>query len=99
VAPQSSGLASYELQVPGRLAEAPDLGPLMAILVALLVARFLIWDRFTLRIAAAAVTAGFLWTVAADRWGGAIPTLVALVVVWLLTRAVESAAGEADSGG
>ena len=86
------GLSTYEPYRAARITEAPDLGPFVAILVALLVARFLIWDRLTLRIGAAAVVGGFLWTVAADRWGASFPTLVALAVVWLLVRAVESAA-------
>ena len=64
----------------------------MAILVALLVAPFLIWGRLTPRTAVTAVVSGLLWTVAGDRWGAPVPTLVALAVVWLLVRAVESAA-------
>jgi hypothetical protein len=84
------GVSSYEPYRAARLTEAPDLGPFVAVLVALLVARFLIWDRLTLRIAMAAVVGGLLWTVAADRWGASLPMLVALAVVWLLVRAVES---------
>jgi hypothetical protein len=82
--------------MPGRLAEAPDFGPLIAILIALLAARFLIWGRLTMRTALAAVGAGLLWSVAADRWGAPVPTLIALAVVWLLIRAVESA-GHVDT--
>lgn len=91
------GVSSYEPYRAGRLTHAPDLGPLVAIVVALLVVRFLIWGRLTPRTAATAVVAGLLWTVAADRLGAPVPTLVALAVVWLLVRAVESAARvEAD---
>jgi hypothetical protein len=86
------GVSTYEPYRAARLTEAPDLGPFVAILVALLVARFMIWDRLTPPTAATAVLGGFLWTVAADRWGAPVPTLVALAVVWLLVRAVESAA-------
>jgi hypothetical protein len=85
------GVSTYEPYRAARLTETPDLGPFVAILVALVVARFLIWDRLTPRIATTAVVGGLLWTVAADRWGASFPTLVALAVVWLLVRAVESA--------
>jgi hypothetical protein len=88
----------YEFQAPERLVGAPDLSPVVAILSALLVARFLIWGRLTPRTVAAAVAGGFLWTVAADRWGGPVPTLIALAVVWLLIRAVESATQENAEG-
>jgi hypothetical protein len=86
------GVSTYEPYRAARLTEAPDLGPFVAIVVALLVARYLICDRLTLPTAATAVVGGLLWTVAADRWGASLPTLVALAVVWLLVRAVESAA-------
>lgn len=86
------GVSTYEPYRAARLTQAPDLGPFIAIVVALLVARFLIWGPLTPRTAATAVVGGFLWTVAADRWGAPVPTLVALAVVWLLVRAVESAA-------
>jgi hypothetical protein len=86
------GVSTYEPYRAARLTQAPDLGPFIAIVVALLVARFMIWDSLTPRTAATAVVGGFLWTVAADRWGAPVPTLVALAVVWLLVRAVESAA-------
>lgn len=86
------GVSSYEPYRAARLTQAPDLGPFIAILVALLVARYLVWGRLTARIATTAVVGGFLWTVAADRWGASLPTIVALAVVWLLVRAVESAA-------
>ncbi|MGH2683098.1 MAG: hypothetical protein ACRDIX_07680 [Actinomycetota bacterium] len=42
---------------------------------------------------------GLLWAVAADRWGAPPPTLVALAVVWLLTRGVDAAAERAESEG
>jgi hypothetical protein len=86
------GVATYEPYRAARLTQAPDLGPFVSVLVALLVARFLIWGRLTPRTAAAAVVGGLLWTVAADRWGTPLPALVALAVVWMLVRAVESAA-------
>jgi hypothetical protein len=86
------GVSTYEPYRAARLTQAPDLGPFIAIVVALLVARFMIWGSLTPRTAATAVVGGFLWTVAADRWGAPVPTLVALAVVWLLVRAVESAA-------
>lgn len=89
--PEAYGIGSYELQMPGRLTEGPDLGPLIAILIALLAVQFLIWGRLTMRTGFAAVAAGLLWSVAADKLGAPVPTLISLAVVWLLIRAVESA--------
>jgi hypothetical protein len=86
------GVSTYEPFRAARLTQAPDLGPFVAILLALLVARFLIWGRLTPRTATTAAVGGLLWTVAADRWGASLPMLVALAVVWMLVRAEESAA-------
>lgn len=70
---------------------APDLGPLVAIAAALLLARFVVWGRLSRFTVAIAVASAFLWAIAAHRWGGSPPTLVAAAVTWLLARGARSA--------
>lgn len=64
-----------------------DLTPITAIVVAILVARFVVGMRLTPLGAALAAFAGALWAYLAEGWGLVVPSLAALVIT-LSLRAV-----------
>ncbi len=68
-----------------------DFTPLLAILAAVLVTRFVIGFRLTMMTSFAAVACGAAWAAALPRWGFTVPTLGAILAVsalrlWAGTR-------------
>lgn len=75
--------APLALGVPLRWADAgpADVTPLLAILGAVLIARFVIGARLTILTVTLAAGAGAAWAAALTNWGFTIPTLMAVLVV------------------
>ena len=75
-----------------------DLTPLTAIVVALLVARFVVGFRLTPMTGVNAAFAGALWAYLAEVWGLAIPTAIAVIVSVVLRARVHSARAARGGG-
>jgi hypothetical protein len=65
-----------------------DLTPLTAIVVAILIARFMIGLRLSPPTVVGAAFAGALWAYLAEPWGLAGPSVVALLIIVALRRSV-----------
>ena len=68
-----------------------DVVPLLAVIGAVLVTRFVIGTRLTPVTFILAVTAGSAWAWAIAVWGIEPPTLAAVVAIAVLSRSVERA--------
>jgi hypothetical protein len=68
-----------------------DFTPLLAILAAVLVARFVIGARLTMMTGFVAAAAGAAWAAALPRWGFTVPTLAAILAVSALRVWVDRA--------
>ena len=65
-----------------------DLTPILAIIAAILIIRFVVGVRLTPMSSVLAAFAGALWAYLAQGWGFAVPSLAALVVTLSLRAAV-----------
>ncbi len=76
-------VAPLALGVSTRWAHAgpADFTPLLAILGAVLIARFVIGARMTIMTATVAAAGGAAWAAALPRWGITIPTLMAVLMI------------------
>jgi hypothetical protein len=63
-----------------------DLTPLMAIVTAIVIARFLVGLKLTPRTVASAAFVGALWAYLAEPWGLVAPSLLALLLIVVLRR-------------
>lgn len=79
-------VAPLALGVPLRWADAgpADVTPLLAILGAVLIARFVIGARMTIMTATLAAAAGAAWAAALPRLGITIPSLMAVLMICAL---------------
>jgi hypothetical protein len=84
-------LAPLALGVSIRWAHAgpADFTPVLAILAAIIVARFVIRARLTLMTTFAAAAAGAAWAAALPQWGFTLPTLAAVLTVSALRLVVD----------
>jgi hypothetical protein len=81
------------LGVPLRWSDAGplDLAPLLSMIAAVVIARFLLGVRMTALTFALCLAIGAAWSSAVSRWGWTIPSLAATVLmlgasVWIETR-------------
>ncbi|MGH9247165.1 MAG: hypothetical protein ACRD29_23165 [Acidimicrobiales bacterium] len=65
-----------------------DLTPLVAMVAAVLILRFVVGVRLTVMTATLAVCAGALWASIIERWGVALPSAAAAVLLTGLRTAV-----------
>ena len=79
-------VAPLALGVSVRWADAgsADFTPLLAILGAVLIARFVIGARMTILTATFAAGGGAAWAAALPRWGFTVPTLMAVLAICVL---------------
>jgi len=67
--------------IPWAPAGPADFTPLVAMLGAILILRFVVGVRLTVMTTMLAITAGALWSYSAERWGIVVPTMSALVLI------------------
>ena len=76
-----AGLVALGVSTRWAHAGPADFTPLLAILGAVLIARFVIGARMTIMTATFAAAAGAAWAAALPRWGITIPSLMAVLMI------------------
>lgn len=77
--------------IPWAHAGPADFTPLVAIVTAVLIMRFVIGIRITMMTFMLAAAAGALWAYAAQQWGLVVPTAVVLLAIPVLYGSVQRA--------